>query len=121
MALLTPADELRAAAHLIRRHADGVTPGSWKSEASLRYGHRVGAANNSAWVARTGEHDEENSARDADWIALMQPSIGLSLADWLEAEATGPLADLHSDRCQERGCTVNAALAVARAINGTDR
>lgn len=48
------------------------------------------------------------------------PDVVDALAKWLDAEASGPLADLHSDRCMERGCTINAALAVARQINGAE-
>lgn len=105
---MTPAEELRIAAEYIRRHADGVTPRPWKSEATRAHGHRVGTADGSNWVAWTGEHGEDNSARDADWIALMHPGVGLALAKWLEsaaedAEQIGP--DPH-------------ALAVARQFLG---
>ncbi|MFF2674658.1 hypothetical protein ACFVTT_38555, partial [Streptomyces niveus] len=59
-----------------------------------------------------------NNQADAEYVALMDPGVGAALADWLDAEATSPVADLHSDACRERGCTINAALAVARQING---
>jgi hypothetical protein len=123
MTLLTPADELRAAAHLIRRHADGVTPGPWKSEASVQYGHRVGAADNSAWVARTGDRDEEHSARDADWIALMHPVLGAALAEWLDGTAATVEAVSRKipEGADERDHWLAPALAVARAVNGTAR
>ncbi|MEU4133623.1 hypothetical protein [Streptomyces wuyuanensis] len=42
----------------------------------------------------------------------------LPLADWLDAQAAEPVAATHSSMCPDPACTINAALAVARAING---
>ncbi|WP_189764680.1 hypothetical protein [Streptomyces xanthochromogenes] len=53
------------------------------------------------------------------WAPGALAIFGPELADWLEAEAASPLAGEHSDRCGEEDCTINAALAVARAINGS--
>ncbi|MGQ4393720.1 hypothetical protein ACN6K5_003505 [Streptomyces violaceoruber] len=126
MPLLTPAEELRSAALYIRRHADGVTPGPWKSEAGVALGHRVGTVDETNWVAWTGENGEEHSARDADWIALFHPMVGLGIADWLENTAVLHTPRHHND--VPVGCCCGAgdfpcndlrhALAVARQING---
>jgi hypothetical protein len=54
------------------------------------------------------------------YIATMGPNVGTVLADWLDAEAADPVAVLHSpSMCCDPACAINAALAVARAINGT--
>ncbi|MET8746375.1 hypothetical protein [Streptomyces sp. NPDC004728] len=40
--------------------------------------------------------------------------------DFLDTKVAGPLAESHSDQCTDRDCTINAALAVARQILGTE-
>src|SRR4051812_12777522 len=84
MPQLTQTDELRNAAVLIRDHATGVTPGPWKAETHPAHGHRVSTADDTSWVAWTGEHNEENSDRDASWIALLHPGVGAALAKLLD-------------------------------------
>ena len=132
MPLMTPAEELRSAAEMIRRHATDVTAGPWKSEASVAHGHRVGTTNDTSWVAWTGEHREENSAQDADWIALLHPGVGLALAKLLDdcAELHEPHTCDKHEGCAPLGCQwcadedspcadVRNALAVARQVLGT--
>lgn len=94
----TPADELRTAAATLRA--------------------RIAQANAPLATTLLGGTRDLFGKTEPD-RAVMHPGVGAALADWLEAEATSPVADLHSDACRERGCTINAALAVARQINGT--
>ncbi|MCF0086630.1 MULTISPECIES: hypothetical protein [unclassified Streptomyces] len=111
--MMSPSDELRSAATLIRLHADGVTSGPWKSEATVTHGHRVRTVDEASWIAWTGDYGEEKSARDADWIALMHPGVGTALAELLDtaAEYVGDDAVAHPTHLVR-------ALAVARQING---
>jgi hypothetical protein len=113
--MTSPADELRTAATKLRELATAATPGPWATDTSIPYGHRVGSSNAGAdWVARTGEHGQTGSESDASYIAAMGPNVGTALADWLDSWTgidlyeAGPLPE-----------DARHALAVARAINGT--
>ncbi|MGV0098292.1 hypothetical protein [Streptomyces californicus] len=125
----TPADQLRAAAVLLREAAGHATPGPWRTHDT----HLGGVGGHTATVLtdRPNLNDTEliawlptmshepwdearNSWRNAGWMALMHPGVGLALAAWLERAAEhvmtygpgGTFADPH-------------ALAVARQLLGT--
>ena len=130
--MITPADELRTAADKLRAlaTADGVSPAPWHTEWDMQQYELRGAAATrypiTEWsyaIVTTGPKVSEQRAEcdtaNADYITAMHPGVGAALANWLDAEATGPMAGLHNDRCMERGCTISAALAVARLINGS--
>ncbi|MFM9635926.1 hypothetical protein [Streptomyces turgidiscabies] len=116
---MNAADELRAAAKTLRQRAEAATPGPWKPDHSIPYGHRVGSSDDSDWVAWTGEYTETGSEADASYIATMGPTVGKAIVELLERAAKhyddGFLCCEHGpDSCSE---VVAPALAVARAIN----
>ena len=113
---MTPADELRAAAEKLRSLTADATEGPWHSEdLNTRWGddhdhHIVGGGK----ILATFSNDH-NGPLNADYAAAMHPGVGAALADWLDLAATeyDPDADV-----QETDRSHDAALAVARAING---
>lgn len=97
---MTPADELRAAAKLLREAADDL--GDW------RYDERMGFVRD-----RNGDLVCEASESEGAWIALMGPDKAPSLASWLDVTADSmPQGFVHSAE-QE------AALSFARSILAT--
>jgi len=89
---LSPAEELRAAAELIRDRAEAATPGPWHAFSHSQDWY-VGS---SFGQVTTGVHDEpgsdelvliERDHADAEHIAGMHPGVALAVADWLDAEA----------------------------------
>ncbi|MET9055469.1 hypothetical protein ABZW50_30410, partial [Streptomyces bacillaris] len=97
-----PADQLRAAAELLREAAGHATPGPWRTHDT----HLGGVGGHTATVLtdRPNLNDTElvawlptmshepwdearNAWRNAGWIALMHPGVGLALAAWLEWQA----------------------------------
>lgn len=129
----SPADELKAAAELLRETAGHATPGPWRSHDTWldRGGHTatvltdrpdLNATELVAWLptmSSTPWDETRNAWRNAGWMALAHPGIGAALADWLDTEAATWAGDEVHDRCTEQACTLDAALAVARQINGT--
>lgn len=113
--MTTPADELRAAADKLRALASTATDGPWHQKGIGDEGWTVTSANR--FIAET--EDSEKGRADADWIATMHPGVGNALADWLDLFANtefDPEATIQvTDRSHE------CALAVARAINGTEQ
>lgn len=90
------ADTLRRAATVLRQAAEQATEGRWKAKTHcLRQNCRA---------VKAGEEFVAMYAnRDADYIALVDPAVGLALADWLEHTA-------------KRGLNLGHALLVAQAI-----
>lgn len=156
--MTTPADELRAAAALLRERATAATPGPWHRPLNTRYKSHVSAplpdGERGSWIdgidPTTGErerstvvsvpiwsdgrHARKRGGRDLEYIALMDPALGLLLADWLDAEARGYEAATHLAELNEGHIEVSVethpdgrpcyaysahqhALAVARQIN----
>lgn len=121
----SPADELRAAAQVLRTAADAAetaSPGPWAitSERVIRCGDDQASIVADRSCADPGED------ADLPYIALMHPGVGHALADLLEAVGDDPddetLQDPGSDRhdhCDRTMCAPAAALAVARAITGS--
>ena len=109
----TTAHELHTAAKALLERSGAATPGPWAAaDGSIPFGHRVGSADETEWVAWTGAITEDRSDADAAYIALMNPVVGVAIAAWLEAEAG---LSLHNGRSP----LFHHALAVARAINGS--
>lgn len=108
----SPADQLTAAAKLLREHAtaDYVTSGPWIVHEAFGF-LRVDndrSKTREAWTVKTGADLAEENRHTAEYIALMHPGVGLALADWLDsaaqdAELIGP---------------DHRALAVARQLLG---
>jgi hypothetical protein len=99
----TPADELRAAAEKIRSLATAVSA----PEPALQPFHAEGC---DVTQGRTpGLYDVANAQTPelADFIAAMDPTVGLALADLLDDQADG----------DDEGVVNPWALATARAIN----
>jgi hypothetical protein len=104
------AELLRQAATILRERAEAATP----SERWVR----------NHFVPDSGSLHIERSkyifsavggnAADRDYIATMHPGVGLSLADWLDAEAT------YAIECMTLSCDcpTTRATAVARLIVG---
>lgn len=83
---MTPQDELRAAASIVRERAAKATPGPWLEGGYGNYGPTVHD------VASTFGIETEDSDRgkgNAAWIALANPLLAEPLADWLEETAEG--------------------------------
>ncbi|MEU9606172.1 hypothetical protein [Streptomyces sp. NPDC048057] len=97
---MTPADELRAAAALLRTLATAATPGPWRQHdthldlgghtATVLSGHQ-NTTELRAWLP-TMSHEPWDETRnvwaDASYIALMDPTVGLALGEWLDHAAT---------------------------------
>lgn len=127
----TPAAELRQAAQRLRELAAAASSSPWEADHSIPYGHRVGPADGSDWVAWCGEHGEDTAAEHADYIAALHPGVAIALADWLEQAAKAADAAViaarnvwGSDEPEARDQWIaemadQHALAVARQILGT--
>jgi hypothetical protein len=109
-----PADELRAAAEKLRKLIAAATPGPWTAMPDVLVG---------GWaVAHDPKSDEGPYPADfihepdARYIAAMHPGVGLPLADWLDTEAATWAGDEVHNQCSSKTCTLDAALAVARAV-----
>jgi hypothetical protein len=95
---LTPADELRSAARLLRERAAAATAGPWTYDPTKAW-HLPGlhfdeefigsrsSGQRTVCVAATGPASDPQSMADAAWIATMHPLVGEVLATWLEREA----------------------------------
>ena len=127
---MKPAEELRAAAKLLRERAAELTQGAWKYQPGPPRAEVV--AEEGGWIIATSLHIEDDDLR---WMALMGPDKAELLAVWLETEAscaglgetvgkdTSNLLDAIAKEPLELRVTVVAdtavpALAFARAILG---
>jgi len=63
----------------------------------------------------------DSNSRELLAMIRMLLNARTTLADWLEAESADPVTVVHNPMCPDPACTINAALAVARAINGQTR
>lgn len=107
---MTAADELRQAAAKVRdTHATLAETKDIRGQLDL-----------TEWGEWFGPDDIINLAEVNAWIALMSPALAEPLAAWLEGCAGQAEAMRHNAEfavCDEPG-SVQAALKVARAING---
>ena len=143
---MTPAEELTAAAQRIRKLADDATPGPWHRPLNTRYKATVTGAlpegERGSWLdgidPTTGEreqctvamvptwsngrHSRQRGGRDLEYIAAMHPGVGQPLAAWLDETATEVKAAEGTEYALHPSggmfLSWEAALAVARAING---
>ena len=128
---MTPAEELRAAAKLMRERATAATPGPWHRVAGIWHGETfaavIGAKGDpedaETWLMATGRGCRE---ADAHHAASWHPLVALAVADWLDAEAVH-YDDLAASPWGEAGAAFVAgdfggdadpALKVARAYTG---
>ena len=112
----SPADELRAAAALIRARVQWATPGPW-----CAYTDEVCTD----WHSDSADYKAVGSdiqvaagtSGTSDHIALWHPGVTLAVAAWLEAEADA--LDRVLMYAEVQGSVVRAALTVARLVLGT--
>ncbi|GAA1887781.1 hypothetical protein GCM10009837_06950 [Streptomyces durmitorensis] len=129
--MTSPADELRTAAEKLRKLASDATPAPWTWNrwhsdtcptgcddpscflliVGSPYGP-VGDADVDRDVFAVERSVQERGESDAAFIAAMDPTVGLALADWLDTAAANAAVLTWPNDFIER------ALAVARAING---
>lgn len=121
---MTPAEKLRAAAAKLREQSKGTTPGPWivlDWERYPRWIRNEDANGNTADVARSytdgGGDGLDVSDADWQWMAFAHPGLAEPLAFLLEEAAKQ--ADMNVTRAPRHRVDVTAALAVARAINGS--
>ncbi|MFE2832231.1 hypothetical protein ACFXI6_14455 [Streptomyces mirabilis] len=132
---MSAAEELRAAAEKLRTLATEATPGPWRQHDTHlgQYGHTAtvlsGEGNDTdlrAWLPSMSQEswdEARNVWNDAAYMAALHPGVGLALADWLDETATevtaaeGTEYALHPDG--GAFASWEAALAVARAVNGS--
>lgn len=122
---MTPAEELRAAATLLRdRLVSAATKGTWHvveydSYHRGLYGFEAGLGTTTDEPDIAGHGYEGGGFErlcDAQYVAAMHPGVGAALADWLDAYAEHLAATTHPG-WQET--TAGPQLAVARAILGS--
>lgn len=127
----TPAGELRAAADKLRTLAAQAAQPPWTTSWQLQEYAVMSADPAEHPVAewtyavatrepQASEQRAECDTANADYIAVMHPGVGHALADWLDAEANTWAGDEVHSRCTPQTCTSEAALAVARAVLGTE-
>ncbi|MER5482958.1 hypothetical protein ABT024_07040 [Streptomyces sp. NPDC002812] len=128
---MTPAEELRAAAALLRdRLVSAATEGPWHvteydvyTQQSYDFEAGLGTAPGRVDVVGHGyEGGGFDRLCDAQYVAAMHPGVGAALADWLDAASAHVRAgyvccDSGADRCYESATP--QALAVARTILGS--
>jgi len=129
---LTPAQELREAARLMKERAKVATPGPWRYDpgkhfrapgtCSFEESVFVGPIGKEALsVARTGETDDPESMADAAYIASMHPGVAVAVAGWLDDEAAGYEAydaETQAFRAGDRDGDLDPAVTTARVYLG---
>jgi hypothetical protein len=128
---MTPADELRHVAKLLREVAEGATPGPWKhmclgSEGCLvlRDSGTIRERGRGR-VARFGQKDWKADHADAQYVAIMHPGVAESLALLLDERAheydemaSGPYGAAGAAFVAGAGGgDLDPALAIARALD----
>lgn len=126
---MTPVEELREAAALMRKRAEAATPSPWRDSAvdGNRYAALVsdimptGRKPGGGWDVTEGYGGyliaESVQAQDREHIASWHPAVALAVADWLDAHA-GILAlrlEIVDTKTLPLGPHDHAALALARA------
>lgn len=120
---------LREAAQRLREKAEAATPGRWRftdSEAAndVWAGGMVVVSPDGDPIANVqddwyeNDPDEPAPVNDAEFIALMDPTVALAVADWLDATADENDAPEGSGLAFLNFVSADAfaALAVARAV-----
>lgn len=125
---MTPAEELREAARLMRERAEAATPGRWDADGDERGDvYNPGVHNyppdgtDPVWVAECGPV-EGRGYQDAEHIAGWHPVVALLVADWIDCHGRD-LASAGGDMRFVAGCDspgdVQMALTVARTYLGS--
>jgi hypothetical protein len=108
------ANQLRLAAERLRARADKATDGPWRVCAEGSEGSRFAPAHGtpreqSRFIGIANGRVQPEDGWNADYIATVDPLVGLALADWL----------LHAAEDWRLGASCSGhALAIARLING---
>jgi hypothetical protein len=125
------ADELRRAAESLRERAIAATPGEW-----IAFGQAIGVTVRGCTCAGTApgypQHESycgtdgpiiDGSEPDITYVATVQPTVGLALADWLDSQADHIAShDCEAHCAYPDGCPqTRHASQVARLINGGAR
>lgn len=76
------ADQLRAAARVLRERALEAAPHPWESIAAGAWTGRIFAADSEMIAKVSTEVSDDHS--NAEYIATMHPGVALALADWLD-------------------------------------
>jgi len=101
----TPAETIRAAATRLREAAEKATPGPWGAVED--YDGRYFVEGVAVMLADPDDPETWYDAQpDAAYVALVNPVVGLAVADWLDAAASSSYFSSGTHR----------ALAVARAL-----
>jgi hypothetical protein len=119
---MSPAEELRLAAKLMRENAGAATPGAWAASEAVD-GEPVVYVPIAGSGARVLFEGDWGTKADADHIASWHPLPALAVADWLDEEAAD--YEGHESAVQRfvaglNGGNLDPALVVARAYLGTD-
>ncbi|QLJ06811.1 hypothetical protein HZZ00_37930 (plasmid) [Streptomyces sp. NEAU-sy36] len=131
---MTPADEIRTAASKLRALATAAADdsGSTAWHTTRHFPEQPDSTFTALWAtgSRTllrggggrGRPPAYVSAPVGDYIATMDPTLGLALATLLEgvlssAREASPAHEECDNWCSPETCALSAALAVARAIN----
>lgn len=134
--MTTPAQELAAAADKLRNAATAAADdsGSTTWKANRHFPEQPDTGYTALWATGVqpllkggggrGRPPAYVSAPVGDYIAAMDPAVGLALATLLEAvlssnQEGAPAHEECSSWCSPETCDLSAALAVARQILGT--
>lgn len=113
-------DTLRWAAKVLREHAEAATDGPWRVAAEGSEGSRIAPdcedkRERVRWIANVNGRVQPEDGRNARYMALVDPAVGLALADWLDrAVSDAELLTEFGDETVEH--SLAEPLAVARAI-----
>lgn len=110
--MTNPAAELHAAAEKLRTLTNAVPPAPWTQRGIGDHGFTIHMGDprpGHTYEVLDTRMDSEEGRSLAAYIAAMGPTVGLALADWLEATA--------SSTHDEGSAFLDEALAVARAVN----
>lgn len=128
------ATELRTAAEKLRKHVKHATDGPWvtstvwsprATSTSAVYSHAHPTGTVDSEVVASGRiksgYGGIRNPWNAEYIALMQPSVGAALAQLLEVEANVVAARTAMDGTQDYAADYGTGhlINIARLINGT--
>jgi hypothetical protein len=121
---MTAAEKLRRAAKVLRERAEAATPGPWYVDPKSRGADVRGLPENTSYdyrgdsVATAADGDfGACGTEDATYIALLDPTVALAVADWLEFEAKVMMLHLSEgrlfpvDRAERSDAVADAILA----------
>lgn len=123
---MSAVEEIRAAVTKLRAMAESATPGYWKAGEIEEHYDSTGMIHVFTYddgvaeiplsvEAAASPHMRRRATADAQWITLMQPSVAVPLAAWLESVANYYAPIWKGPNTPE---PLARALDVARVING---